>query len=298
MHVCSECPEDQHPSKERDSCLAKQISFLSYEEPTGIGLLILALFFLSAVSVLAKFLKYHHIPIVKANNRNLNYVLLISLFLCFLCSLEFLIAPGNVICVFRQIIFGIIFSVTVSSVLAKTVSVVLAFIATKPGSRIRKWVGTRLAISMILSCSLIETSICMIWLFTFPPFPDMDTYSEKEEIILQCSEGSSTMFYSVLGYIGFLAAASFTVAFFSRNLPSSFNEAKCLTFSMLIFCSVWISFVPSYQSTKAKYMVAVEVFSIFASIAGLLGCIYFPKCYIIIFKPELNNREQLIKRNY
>ncbi|KAG8140316.1 hypothetical protein E2320_003007, partial [Naja naja] len=28
-------------------------------------------------------------------------------------------------------------------------------------------------------------SICTVWLSTFPPFPDVDTHSEMEELILQ-----------------------------------------------------------------------------------------------------------------
>ncbi|XP_043849896.1 vomeronasal type-2 receptor 26-like [Dromiciops gliroides] len=294
MQQCAECPEDQYPNTHRDGCLPKVLTFLGYEEPLGMTLSCLALALsLLTVIIFLIFVKHRDTPIVKSNNRALSYTLLISLTFCFLCSLLFIGRPTTASCLLRQMTFGITFTVAISSVLAKTIIVVLAFKATRPGSWLKRWASTRVSSAVVLICCLIQVTLCVIWIATSPPFLDVVTDFEPGHILILCNEGSMTTFYCVLGYMGFLALGSFTVAFLARNLPDTFNEAKLITFSMLVFCSVWVSFLPAYQSTKGKAMVAVEIFAILASSAGLLVCIFIPKCYVILWRPHQNTLESI-----
>eukprot|EP00079_Xenopus_tropicalis_P020557 XP_012811647.2 PREDICTED: vomeronasal type-2 receptor 26-like [Xenopus tropicalis] len=296
---CLKCQDNEWPNQEKTLCIERQIEFLSYagDPLTLISIISSVILFIIAAVILGIFISFRDTPVVRANNHTLSFILLVSIKLSFLSVFLFLGRPVDITCMLRQTSFGITFSIAVSCVLAKTLMVSIAFKATKPGSPWRKWVGVKLANGLVFICSLIQFLISVIWLVIAPPYVEQNFHSEPGKIIIQCNEGSLVAFWFVLSYMGLLASVSFIVAFLARSLPDSFNEAKYITFSMLLFCSVWITMIPAYLSTKGKYMVAVEIFAIISSSCGLLFCIFLPKCYIILFKPEMNSKQYLLGKS-
>uniref|UniRef100_A0A3B4FFH6 Extracellular calcium-sensing receptor-like n=1 Tax=Pundamilia nyererei TaxID=303518 RepID=A0A3B4FFH6_9CICH len=295
---CTSCPEDFWSNPQRDHCVPKKTEFLSYHEPLGICLTATSLLgTFICVIVLGIFFYHRRTPIIRANNSELSFQLLLSLKLCFLCSLLFIGRPRLWTCQLRHAAFGISFVLCVSCILVKTMVVLAVFKASKPGGGTSlKWFGAMQQRGTVLFLTAIQAAICTTWLVSSSPTPHKNTQYHNDKIIYECAVGSTVGFAVLLGYIGMLAFLSFLIAFLVRNLPDSFNEAKLITFSMLIFCAVWVAFVPVYISSPGNYADAVEVFAILASSFGLLVTLFGPKCYIILLRPELNTKKAIMAR--
>ncbi|KAK7809798.1 hypothetical protein U0070_008448 [Myodes glareolus] len=212
---CVKCPDDQYANTENP--LETTLAGIALSLCTLTGL------------ILGIFVKHQNTPVVKANSSILSYILFISLTFRFLCSLLNIGQPSTATCILQEIAFVVVFMVAVSTVLAKTITVVLAFKITTQGRRMRGLSKSGASKFNIPICTIIHIILCGIWLGTSPPFVDTDAHSVHELV---------TAFYCVLRYLRVLSIGSFTVAFLARNLPDPFNEAKYLTFSKLVFCGV------------------------------------------------------------
>ncbi|OCT90630.1 hypothetical protein XELAEV_18019247mg [Xenopus laevis] len=295
--ACVTCSWDEWPNLQKTRCIHKTIEYLSYEDPLGAALAATGILSsLIPVLILRLFITYRTTPIIKANNYYLSCLLLICLSLCFLCSLAFIGYPQDVKCLLRQAAFVLVFTLCISCILAKTILVVLAFMATKPGSKLKKWTSPYMPYMIISFGFLVQFILCIVWLLMSPPFKEYNIQLKPGLIIVECNNGSPMAFWSVLGYLGLLATTSFIVAFLARRLPGNFNEAKFITFSMLAFLSVWLSFIPASLSAQGKYIEAMEIFAIQSSSWALVGFMFIPKCFVLLFRPSMNSKTQLIKK--
>ncbi|MEQ2213477.1 hypothetical protein XENOCAPTIV_015640, partial [Xenoophorus captivus] len=295
---CFSCQEDFWSSPKRDHCVLKTIEFLSYQEPLGVCLTTASLLGTCICIVVLGIFTYHHsTPMVRANNSELSFLILVSLKLCFLCSLLFIGRPRLWTCQLRHAAFGISFVLCVSCILVKTMVVLAVFKVSKPGGGVHlKWFGAVQQRGTVLVLTCIQAAICTVWISTASPVPHKNTKYHNDKIVYECVVGSTVGFAVLLGYIGLLAIISFLLAFLGRNLPDNFNEAKLITFSMLIFCAVWVAFVPAYINSPGKYADAVEVFAILASSFGILMALFGPKCYLILLRPERNTKKAIMGR--
>ncbi|XP_069830327.1 extracellular calcium-sensing receptor-like [Dendropsophus ebraccatus] len=293
---CIRCPPDYWSNRNRDACIPKEVDYLSFGEPLGITFSVAAtLGICQTLLVVGVFIKYRNTPIVRANNVEMSFLLLMSLTLSFSGAFTFIGEPSSYLCVLRQVVFGISFVLTISCILVKTLVVTLAFTMSRPNQGVMKYFHQSHQRILVGFTTIIQIIISIGFLSFSSSFTKKNRETVMTKIILECNRESELAFLVSFGYIGLLALLCFILAFMARNLPDSFNEAKFITFSLLVFVMVWVSFIPGYISTSGKYVTAVEIFAILSSAAGLLACIFFPKCYIILLKPEQNSKKNLTR---
>uniref|UniRef100_I3JDJ9 Vomeronasal 2, receptor 1 n=1 Tax=Oreochromis niloticus TaxID=8128 RepID=I3JDJ9_ORENI len=281
---CILCTGDFWSNAAHDACVPKLIEFLAFGEPLGITLIAISAFgALVTIAVGVLFIMHIGTPLVKANDTLLSFSLLFSLVVTFLCSIVFLGEPQHWSCMTSQVALALGFALCLSSIIGwLPIEIIFP-------------IFFLIAYLTFLCRAIAAVAIaCTVWLIILPPHPVKNTSGQNTKIILECDEGSVIFICCIFAYDILLALLAFIFAFIARKLEDYVSEAKCLTFGMLVFFIVWISFVPAYLSTRGKFMVAVQIFAILASSFGLLTCIFLPKCYILLIKPD-RNKEELMK---
>ncbi|PNJ38959.1 G-protein coupled receptor family C group 6 member A isoform X3 [Pongo pygmaeus] len=298
MPHCLLCNNKTHWAPVRSTmCFEKEVEYLNWNDSLAILVLILSLLgiiFVLVVGII--FTRNLNTPVVKsAGGLRVCYVILLCHFLNFASTSFFIGEPQDFTCKTRQTLFGVSFTLCISCILTKSLKILLAFSFDPKLQKFLKCLYRPILI--IFTCTGIQVVICTLWLIFAAPTVEVNV-SLPRVIILECGEGSILAFGTMLGYIAILAFICFIFAFKGRKLPENYNEAKFITFGLLIYFIAWITFIPIYATTFGKYVPAVEIIVILISNYGILCCTFFPKCYVIICKQEINTKSAFLKIIY
>ena len=294
MDHCPACNTDREWSEKGSSrCTPKTLEYFSWDDGFAVVLLMLAaLGILLSLLVGALFLYQRQTPVVKAAGGGLCQVILLSLIGSFISAMVFVGKPSNLTCKVRQVLFGLSFTLCVSCILVKSLKILLAFQFNPALGRVFRRLYQPLVI--VCGCLTLQLLTCLLWLL-LPSSPREKLTVQPTSILAECHEGSHVAFGVMLSYIAVLALVCFFCAFKGRKLPQKYNEAKFITFGMLLYLISWAIFVPVYITTSGKYLPAVEMVVILISSYGIICCHFLPKCYIILFRKEHNTKDAFIQ---
>ncbi|XP_057255006.1 metabotropic glutamate receptor 5 isoform X1 [Pezoporus wallicus] len=288
-YTCKACQLGSWPNDDLTGCDLIPVQYLRWGDPEPIAAVVFAcLGLLATTFVTAIFIMYRDTPVVKSSSRELCYIILAGICLGYLCTFCLIAKPQQIYCYLQRIGIGLSPAMSYSALVTKTnrIARILAGSKKKICTKKPRFMSAcaQLVIAFILIC--IQLGI-IVALFIMEPPDIMHDYPSIREVYLICNTTNLGV-VTPLGYNGLLILSCTFYAFKTRNVPANFNEAKYIAFTMYTTCIIWLAFVPIYFGSN--YKIITMCFSVSLSATVALGCMFVPKVYIILAKPERNVR--------
>uniref|UniRef100_A0A8C8VMC4 Metabotropic glutamate receptor 1 n=1 Tax=Pelusios castaneus TaxID=367368 RepID=A0A8C8VMC4_9SAUR len=288
-YTCKACQLGSWPTYDLTGCDLIPVQYLRWGDPEPIAAVVFScLGLLATLFVTAIFIMYRDTPVVKSSSRELCYIILAGICLGYLCTFCLIAKPQQIYCYLQRIGIGLSPAMSYSALVTKTnrIARILAGSKKKICTKKPRFMSAcaQLVIAFVLIC--IQLGI-IVALFIMEPPDIMHDYPSIREVYLICNTTNLGV-VTPLGYNGLLILSCTFYAFKTRNVPANFNEAKYIAFTMYTTCIIWLAFVPIYFGSN--YKIITMCFSVSLSATVALGCMFVPKVYIILAKPERNVR--------
>ncbi|XP_022354298.1 metabotropic glutamate receptor 2 isoform X2 [Enhydra lutris kenyoni] len=289
--TCADCGLGYWPNASLTGCFELPQEYIRWGDAWAVGPVTIAcLGALATLFVLGVFVRHNATPVVKASGRELCYILLGGVFLCYCMTFVFIAKPSTVVCTLRRLGLGTAFSVCYSALLTKTNRIARIFGGAREGAQRPRFISPASQVAICLALISGQLLIVAAWLVVEAPGTGKETAPERREVVtLRCNHRDASMLGS-LAYNVLLIALCTLYAFKTRKCPENFNEAKFIGFTMYTTCIIWLAFLPIFYVTSSDYRVQTTTMCVSVSLSGsvVLGCLFAPKLHIILFQPQKN----------
>jgi len=252
---CRLCAYNMRPNSNRTACQPIPIIKLEWHSPWAIIPVFLAMLgIIATIFVMATFVRYNDTPIVRASGRELSYVLLTGIFLCYIITFLMIAKPDVAVCAFRRIFLGLGMCISYAALLTKTNRIYRIFEQGKQTVTAPRFISPTSQIAITSSLICVQLLGVLVWFAVDPPNTIID-YDEQKTInpklargVLKCDITDLQIICS-LGYSILLMVTCTIYAIKTRDVPEDFNEAKPIGFTMYTTCIVWLAFIPIFFGT-------------------------------------------------
>uniref|UniRef100_A0A4W4DSA6 Metabotropic glutamate receptor 5 n=1 Tax=Electrophorus electricus TaxID=8005 RepID=A0A4W4DSA6_ELEEL len=288
-YSCKACDLGSWPTDDLTGCDPIPVEYLRWGDPEPIAAVVfsclglMATFFVTFI-----FIIYRDTPVVKSSSRELCYIILAGICLGYLCTFCLIAKPRLVYCYLQRLGVGLSPAMSYSALVTKTNRIARILAGSKKKICTKKPRFMSACAQLIIAFILILLQLgIIVALFVMETPEVVFDYPSIREVHLICNITNLGV-VAPLGYNGLLIMSCTFYAFKTRNVPANFNEAKYIAFTMYTTCVIWLAFVPIYFGSN--YKIITTCFSVSLSATVALGCMFVPKVYIILAKPERNVR--------
>ncbi|XP_048507154.1 metabotropic glutamate receptor 1-like [Athalia rosae] len=286
---CDACPYGQWPNNNKTECYVIPVEYMSWGDAEAI----VAMGF-SAIGLLATFatcrifVSHNNTPVVKASTRELSYLILAGITMAHVAVFPILAKPTVLTCAVSRLMPGISFAMIYASLLTKTNRIARILAGSKKRFPTRKPLFMSATAQVVITCILImiEAGVATAMLVIDPPMPQQE-FPARHRSVLTCATSPRAVL-SPLAFDAILLILCTLYAVKTRNVPENFNEAKFIGFAMYTTCVIWVAFVPIYFGSESKVITMSMCVTLSASVTLIF--LFLPKLYIIVLRPERNNR--------
>ncbi|CAG03198.1 unnamed protein product, partial [Tetraodon nigroviridis] len=291
-YSCLPCEKHQWSTAGSTSCLPRTVEWVPFTDPAAVVILAGACLLVALTAAMCVlFAVNYNTPVVRSAGGPMCFLILGCLSLCSISVFFYFERPTEAFCILRFMPSLLFYAVCLACFAVRSFQIVIIFKIAAKFPRVHSWWmkyhGQWLVISMTF---VLQAVVIVIGFSSNPPLPYTRFVSYPDKIILGCdvnlNMASTSSFLLLL-----LCILCFTFSYMGKDLPKNYNEAKAITFCLLLLILTWIIFATAFMLYHGKYIHTLNALAVLSSAYCFLLWYFLPKCYIIIFQPHKNTQK-------
>ncbi|XP_039903317.1 taste receptor type 1 member 1 [Simochromis diagramma] len=300
-YTCLKCKDIEWSEEGSTSCNLRAVEYISATDIVAILVFVAACAFVGmtlAMSVL--FSVNYNTPVVRSAGGPMCFLILGCLSLSNLSVFFHFGKPTVPLCTLRYLPFLLFYTICLACFVVRSFQIVCIFkIAAKIPKLHSWWVKYNGQWLVIVVAFVIQAIFLVIGYSCKPPSPYNETSWYPDKIILSCDISLQASTASVI-LLSSICTLCFIFSYMGKNLPRNYNEAKAITFCLLLLILTWIIFATECMLYRGKYIQLLSALAVLSSLYSFLFWYFLPKCFIILFQPHKNTQQyfQGLIQNY